>query len=53
VVKAKLNQVSQHTKGVVGILAPTNNLAAHSCDFVEELWPPNLRFLVLIGAPHL
>jgi len=34
VVKAKLNQVS---KGVVGILAPTNNLAAHSCDFVEEL----------------
>ena len=38
VVKAKLNHTSQNTKEIVGILGPTSNLAAHSCDFVKELW---------------
>jgi len=38
VVRAKLNLVSQQTKGVVGILGPKSNLAMHSCDLVEELW---------------
>ena len=38
VVKAKLNHTSQNTKEIVGILGPTSNLAARSCDFVKELW---------------
>jgi len=36
--RAKLDQMGRDTEKLVGVLGPTDNLAAHRCDFVEELW---------------
>lgn len=38
VVRVKLSRVPENTKDVVGVLCPTNKLAEHRRDFVEELW---------------